>query len=66
MEHRHIFSAAEGGTRMEDYFEFYAPLGVLGRLAEWLFLKRHMTQFLKERNRIIKQAAESGEWQQYI
>ena len=56
--HQHIFEPYEGGTLMKDIFEFHAPLGILGRLAEILFLKRYMTSFLEKRNRLIQQEAE--------
>jgi hypothetical protein len=44
---------------MIDEFTFQAPLGVLGRLAETLFLTRYMKSLLLVRNRYLKQAAES-------
>tara|TARA_B100001063_G_scaffold247044_1_gene289709 strand:- start:59708 stop:59878 length:171 start_codon:yes stop_codon:yes gene_type:complete len=43
---------------MIDLFHFEAPLGPLGHLANVLFLKRYMKNFLLERNRAIKQKAE--------
>jgi hypothetical protein len=51
---------------MRDHFEFRAPLGPLGHLAEWLFLTRHMRRFLEERARILKRAAESEEWRRFV
>jgi hypothetical protein len=46
---------------MRDVFDYAAPLGPLGRIAERLFLTRYMRRFLEERCRVIKEAAESGE-----
>ena len=53
-----IFSVVENGTLMQDIFVFESPLGVLGKLANWLFLKKYMTDLLIERNRVIKNTAE--------
>ncbi|HEX8731237.1 MAG TPA: SRPBCC family protein [Ktedonobacterales bacterium] len=60
LHHTHVFVPQPYGTLMIDDFTFRAPLGVLGRLAETLFLTRYMTGLLLARNRYLKQAAESG------
>lgn len=57
-EHRHLFEPVEGGTRMVDEWEHRAPLGVLGWLADRLFLARHMERLLETRNAALKQEAE--------
>jgi hypothetical protein len=56
---RHKFEENGSGTKMTDVFEFHAPLGVLGKFAEWLFLKAYMRRFLLLRNEEIKRIAES-------
>jgi ligand-binding SRPBCC domain-containing protein len=67
MQHDHHFRTLENGsTEMRDVFCFSAPLGVLGRLAEVLVLKRYMAALLRERNAAIKQVAESDEWREYL
>lgn len=66
MEHHHHFEPSEGGTTMCDIFAFVSPLGPLGHLADVLFLERYMRSFLIERNRVIKEIAESDGWQKYI
>jgi len=53
-----IFSVVENGTLMQDIFVFESPLGVLGKFANWLFLKKYMSDLLVGRNRVIKQTAE--------
>lgn len=60
LHHTHVFVPQASGTLMLDVFTFRAPLGVLGRLAEALFLTRYMTGLLRARNRYLKQVAESG------
>ena len=57
--HVHEFVPAEEGTLMIDTFDYASPLGLLGRLADALFLKRYMTRFLTERNLYIKKLAET-------
>lgn len=66
MRHEHYFSSTEEGTIMKDVFEFQAPLGILGILANELFLKTYMTNFLNGRNRTIKEYAESGKWREVL
>jgi ligand-binding SRPBCC domain-containing protein len=65
MHHRHEFVSKGEGTEMIDVFTFAAPLGILGRIAESLFLKAYMRRFLVSRAHILKRIAESDEWQQY-
>jgi hypothetical protein len=43
---------------MTDVFDYVAPLGVLGKLADRLFLERYMRRLLEERNAVIKRMAE--------
>jgi ligand-binding SRPBCC domain-containing protein len=64
--HDHYFDAVPAGTRMRDVFEFLAPLGPAGRLAEWMVLTRYLRRFLAERARVLKWLAESGEGQRFI
>lgn len=64
--HEHHFKATNDGTSMIDIFDYTSPLGVLGKLADVLFLKRYMTRFLEERNQCIKQFAESEKWKTLI
>jgi len=66
MEHHHYFEQSGSGTIMRDVFRFQSPLGILGRVADFLFLARYMKSFLIERNRVIKATAESDDWKQFI
>ena len=56
----------ERETEMRDRFTFAAPLSVLGDIAEQLFLKRYMDRFLRHRNEIVRQVAESDRWQDFL
>lgn len=60
--HEHKFEDCGTHTVMIDRFDYTSPLGRLGRLADTLFLKRYMNALLAERNRVIKEYAESGKW----
>jgi len=66
MHHRHEFVENEGGTMMKDVFDFSAPLGTLGRLAESLFLAAYMRRLLLTRAAEIKRIAESSDWRSYL
>jgi ligand-binding SRPBCC domain-containing protein len=56
--HEHIFEANGAGTLMTDVFNYVSPLGVLGKLANVLFLNRYVTDLLVQRNKILKEHAE--------
>jgi ligand-binding SRPBCC domain-containing protein len=56
--HTHEFRPAGAGTVMVDTFRYTAPLGVLGLLADRLFLERYMRRLLTERAAFLKRAAE--------
>ena len=56
--HEHYFLGDDRQTIMRDVFIFESPLGLLGKLADWLFLKRYMTDLLVKRNLVIKEVAE--------
>jgi ligand-binding SRPBCC domain-containing protein len=60
LRHLHEFVPHSSGTLMVDHFSFRAPLGVLGSIAERLFLTRYMRRLLVTRNQYLKQVAEAG------
>ena len=67
MQHDHFFLAlSDNETEMRDRFTFAAPLSILGVMAEHLFLRRYMDRFLRHRNEIVKQVAESDQWQEFL
>jgi ligand-binding SRPBCC domain-containing protein len=65
-DHDHFFAVSHHGTVMRDVFDFQSPLGILGRLADRVFLVRYMTHLLATRNALIKTVAESDRWQRYV
>ena len=58
--HDHHFEEIPGGTRMTDIFDYAAPMGLLGRLADLLFLERYMRRLLEGRNEVIRRLAETA------
>jgi ligand-binding SRPBCC domain-containing protein len=65
-DHDHFFEALDGGTRMRDVFEYSAPLGPLGWIAERAFLTQYMRRFLAGRCDVIKRVAESADWARFV
>jgi len=66
MDHQHHFrEIGDGRTEMRDVFSFAAPIPILGRAAEILLLGRYMRALLRERNRAIRQIAESADWRSF-
>lgn len=57
--HEHYFEAAGEGTLMRDVVDFAAPLGVLGRLAEVVVLRRYLTRLIVVRNRHLTERLEA-------
>ena len=67
MQHDHFFRRLSADqTEMRDVLCFAAPLGILGRVAEYLVLRRYMLALLRERNAAIRDIAESPEWRKYL
>ncbi|WP_241737960.1 SRPBCC family protein [Hymenobacter polaris] len=66
MRHEHYFEPAGAGTCMRDVFAFISPLGVLGRLADALVLKRYLRHFLTQRGAVLKQMAEGESWRKFL
>lgn len=56
--HEHYFISRGEATEMKDVFTYKSPLGILGRMADVLFLKRYMTNLLQKRNIVVKEYAE--------
>lgn len=65
-DHDHHFVADGEGTVMTDTFDYTAPLGLLGWLADGIFLRRYMERLLMRRNEVIKRVAESGDGNRFL
>jgi ligand-binding SRPBCC domain-containing protein len=65
-DHDHFFTRRGEITVMRDVFDFQSPFGILGRIADRLFLIEYMRRFLLTRNALIKTVAETDEWRRYL
>lgn len=60
-EHDHYFTdRGDGTTEMRDVLRFAAPPPILGLIAE-PFLRVYLAKFLRERNQLLRQVAESDQ-----
>lgn len=57
--HEHHFSENKGKTLMVEVFKFRSPFGLLGKLADKLFLNKYIIGRTKRRNQFLKNRAES-------
>jgi ligand-binding SRPBCC domain-containing protein len=62
--HGHSFKETGADTKMTDEVRFESPRA-LGRVMDRV-VARHLEQFLKERNSLLKTALESDLWRQYL
>ncbi len=68
-DHDHAFEPVPGdpaSTRCRDVFDFDAPLGPLGRVAEWLFLERYMRGFLERRLDVLEALGTQEGWARFV
>ncbi len=66
MKHTHRFKENGNATLMLDSFNFESPFGVLGNIANLLFLKNYMKTFLVNKNLVLKNVAEGNEWKKIL
>lgn len=59
LRHVHDFLPHDGGTLIRDTLEWRTPLGLLGRVADRLFLARHMRWFVTTKQRHLREIAEA-------
>ena len=57
--HEHTFVEKDGKTAMIDSIEYETPFGIFGSIFDRLILKKYLTDFIRERNRFIKDLAEN-------
>ena len=66
MRHEHHFKPCENGTIMIDLIEFEAPYGSLGKLFSKLYLTGYVKSLIEQRNKAIKEFAESERWRKFL
>jgi ligand-binding SRPBCC domain-containing protein len=53
--HEHHFTEAPGGgVMMKDIVHYQLPLGILGRIAHWLFVRKQLTDIFDYRKAQVK------------
>jgi ligand-binding SRPBCC domain-containing protein len=62
-QHQHYFKPVQNGTIVIDTLEFESPYGVFGRLFNRIYLTNYMKQLLMQRNKTIKEYAETKKWE---
>ena len=61
--HVHRFeSKSNERTLMIDVVDYRSPLGILGQIADRLFVRSYLKRLLLRRNRTIKEYAETDKW----
>ena len=60
--HEHHFKTAENGSIVIDIIHFETPYGIIGKLANSLFLTSYLERLLTKRNEVIKEYAETQKW----
>lgn len=56
--HTHEFIEHGRGTMMKDIFQYKSPLGIIGQLADKVFLEKYMRNFLVSRANELKKIVE--------
>jgi ligand-binding SRPBCC domain-containing protein len=66
MKHEHHFKHCENGTLLINLFHFETPYGLVGRWLNALYLTNYMKKLLEQRNKTIKEVAESDRWRHLL
>jgi ligand-binding SRPBCC domain-containing protein len=62
-QHQHHFKPTQNGTIVIDMLRFESPFGVLGKAFNQLYLTGYMKRLLQQRNKTIKDYAETKKWE---
>jgi ligand-binding SRPBCC domain-containing protein len=66
LRHDHRFERKGDVTIMSDAFEFESPAGLFGNLVNKVGLTDYLRNLLLERNRVIKEFAETQRWKDIL
>jgi ligand-binding SRPBCC domain-containing protein len=58
--HQHHFKEVPGGVEMTDEVNYAIPLGILGRLAHWLFVGREVNRIFEHRYQVLEEYFRKG------
>ena len=56
-KHQHFFEQKENYVEVRDLLEYETPFGIFGKLFDKILLKRHLTDFITDRNTVLKHSA---------
>lgn len=57
-KHQHFFEQKENYVEVTDIIEYQTPFGIIGKLFDYFFLKKHLIEFIKHRNNVLKNCLE--------
>lgn len=60
--HEHHFKSTQNGTLLIDILHFESPYGFAGAVFNKFYLTAYMKRLLEQRNKTIKEYAESSKW----
>ena len=66
LKHIHEFTVIDSKTLMVDKFSYTCPMGLIGKLFDWMILRSYMKNILVNRANEIKNALESSDWKLYL
>jgi len=66
MKHIHHFKPCDNGTIMIDVVEFEAPYGNVGKLFNKLYLTTYLKKLIEQRNKVLKDVAETDKWRKFL
>jgi ligand-binding SRPBCC domain-containing protein len=66
MKHEHHFKPCENGTIMIDLFYYEVPYGAIGKIFDSFYFFNYMTRLLQQRNKTIKEFAETEKWKRLL
>lgn len=61
--HKHHFKQVNNGTIMIDELSFETPYGFVGKIFNRIYLSNYMKLLVEQRNKTIREYAESTKWQ---
>lgn len=53
--HKHFFKTVPGGIEMTDFLDYKLPLGILGKMAHALFVKKQIQSIFEYRYKVLEQ-----------
>lgn len=58
--HQHIFKEVENGIEMEDIVHYKLPFGILGNIANFLFVRRQLEGIFNYRKKVLSEIFKVG------